>query len=91
MEIAEERVQLAGEYERDAELLTDILTQKAAIWPELRKNLKSDRSADKAWDSTPAGINEMKLRLKMKASEKKMSALKTMLDVMEGEARGIGY
>lgn len=87
MEIADERVRLAGEYARDSEIMAALLTQKATLWPELRENSKSDKSADKAWDSMPLGIEEMKLRLKMKASEKMMSALKTKLEVLEGEAR----
>lgn len=87
MEVAEERVRLAGEYARDAELLTQILTQKATIWIDYREGVKSDRAADKAWDATPLGVEEMRLRLKMKASEKSMSALKGILGVMEGEAR----
>lgn len=85
-QIAEERLELAGEYQRDSELLSDILTQKAALWPELRENSKSDKAADNAWNALPLGINEMKLKLKMKSSEKRMSALKTMLEVLTMEA-----
>lgn len=88
-ELAEKRVELAAEYSRDSELLSDILTKKAALWMKMREDVGSDRAADKAWDATPLGINEMKLRLKMKASEKEMSAIKTMLDVMSDEARNL--
>lgn len=86
-ETAEERVRLAGEYARDAELLTDILTKKAELWVMLREGVKSDKSADKAWDSMPLGIEEMRIRLRMKAAEKQMSAMKTLIDVANGEAR----
>lgn len=86
-EVAEERVRLAGEYARDTELLTNILTQKAVLWMQLRENYNSDTATDRAWNATPLGLDEMKLKLRMKSSEKMMSALKSQLEVMEGEAR----
>lgn len=86
-EIADERVRLAGEYARDTEKLIELLTQKAVLWIQLRTNSKSDKATDRAWDALPLGLEEMKLRLRMKASEKQMSALKTKLDVLEVEAR----
>lgn len=86
-QIAEERVELAGLYARDSELLIDILEQKSVLWTQLRDSFKTNAEADRAWEATPMGVNEMKLKLRMKASEKRMSALKSMLDVLEGEAR----
>lgn len=85
-ELAEKRVRLSGEYSRDSEELGNILADKPALWMKLRENTKSDKSADRVWDSTLLGVQEMKLRLKLKASEKEMSAIKTMLDVLNGEA-----
>lgn len=86
-QIAEERVRLAGEYARDTELLIEIRTKKAEIWNQLRENFKSDTATERAWQGTPLGLDEMKLSLRMKAAEKMMSALKSQLEVMEGEAR----
>lgn len=86
-EIAEERVRLAGEYARDTEKMIEILQSKAVLWAQLRANVKSDKAADRAWEAMPLGLEEMKLRLLMKASEKMMSALKSQLEVLEGEAR----
>lgn len=88
-ELAEHRVKLAAEYARDSELLSDVLEQKAAMWMTIRDTVKSDRSADKLWDSTALGVNEMKLRLKMKSAEREMSAIKTMLDVLNAESRNL--
>jgi hypothetical protein len=88
-ELAEERVRLAGEYQHDSEILSGILETKAVLWPELRKAVKTNAEADRAWDSTPNGINEMKLKLKLKASEKRMGSIKTLLDVMNAEARDL--
>jgi hypothetical protein len=86
-EVAEEVTRKAGMYEHNAEKLAGILERKPAIWNEMRKEQKSDTATDRLWDATDDGINEMKLRLAMKSQEKKMSALKTQLRVMEGEAR----
>lgn len=87
--IADERVRLAGEYARDTEKMVEILQNKAVLWAQLRANAKSDKAADRAWEALPLGLEEMKLRLMMKASEKMMSALKTKLEVLEGEARNM--
>ena len=86
-QVAEERVRLATEYSSDTETLIDIRTKKAQIWNDLRVNFKSDTATERAWQGTLLGIEEMKLGLRMKASEKMMSALKSQLEVMEGEAR----
>lgn len=86
-DLAESRVEMAGEYSYLSERLSNILTEKPGLWNVLRENVKSDKAADRMWESSAGGIEEMKLRLKMKALEKKMSAAKTMLEVLEGEAR----
>ena len=55
----------------------------------MRKNVASDTRADREWDSTMDGIMEMSLRLKLKALEKSMSAIKTRLRIVEMEGRNI--
>lgn len=86
-ELAERRVELSAEYARDSEILISILEQKPELWRQIRERVKSDKAADREWEASALGLDEMKLRLKMKASEKKMSAARTMLEVLEGEAR----
>jgi len=86
-ELAENRLTLSGEYSRASEQLESILEKKPAIWSEIRKNVKSDTSADRTWDGTEMGIHEMKLRMKLKRLEKQMSSISTMLRVFEAEAR----
>lgn len=85
--LAKRRVEISAEYARDSELLGDILAEKPALWIKIRERMKSDKATDREWDSTSLGIDEMRLRLKMKANEKKLSAAKTMLDVLNAEAR----
>jgi len=86
-ELAERRVELSAEYGKCADDLADILEIKATTWMKMRENNKSDKATDMQWDATEYGIKEMRLRLKMKGLEKKLSASKTYLDVMNGEAR----
>ncbi len=88
-EIAERRVELSAEYGGCADELADILEIKATSWLKMRENQKSDKATDMVWDSTELGIKEMRLRLKMKGLEKKLSAAKTYIDVMNGEARNL--
>ena len=90
--LAEERVKLANEYAKMAEDLGNILTVKAVKWAIFRADpdCKSDTSAEKRWDATNEGLEEMRLRLKMKAYEKQLSATGTLLRAMEMEWRNRG-
>jgi hypothetical protein len=44
-------------------------------------------AADRAWEATQDGVDEMHQRLQMKRYEKQMAANRIMLEVMNGEAR----
>ena len=88
-QLAEKRITLSAEYSTLSETLSQILTFKAKKWIELRTDSKSASEADKKWEMSPAGIEEMKTRLRLKAIEKELSALRTMLSVLEGEARNL--
>jgi hypothetical protein len=87
--MAEEVVRLSGEYSTMSEELAAILTMKAIRWSTYRtqEGVKSDKQADKIWDATNEGLREMQLKLILKANEKRQSALKSMLRILEGEAR----
>ncbi len=85
---ADKRVQLSVEYSRLSEQLEEILTTKPSKWMEIRKEVKSDKAADRAYDATPDGINEMKYRMEMKRKEKELSALSSLLNVYNQEANG---
>lgn len=66
-----------------------ILEKKPALWMELRRDTKSDTSAERAWSATQDGMRETTLRLKLRAIEKSMSAAKTMLRIMSDEAHNM--
>ena len=84
--IAEERMELAGEYSRLTEQLGNILEVKPTLWNELRKGTKSDTSADRMWEGTPKGIEEMKIKGRLRSIEKELSAKKSYLDVLINES-----
>lgn len=86
-QLAEKRVTMAGDYSRNSEILGDILELKVKWWVDQRPNHKSDKAAEMAWMATDAGVREMRSKLWLKAAEKEMSAIKTMIDVANGESR----
>lgn len=86
-EIAERRIELSAEYGQKSDRLKEILEIKATQWLTIRERSKSDKSADMEWQSTDFGIEEMKLKMDLKTLEKKMSAARTYLEVMDGEAK----
>lgn len=86
-ELAQRRVELSAEYGKYSEEMEGILTEKPKLWLMIRERVKSDKAADREWDGTEMGLQEMRLRLRMKAIEKKLSAASSMIKVFEGEAR----
>ena len=87
--LSELNVSLATYYERLSEQLADILVFKTDYWLELRKqeDVKSDKMADRLWDATDKGKDEIKIRYTTKGIEKVMSTIKTMLRTKENESR----
>lgn len=86
-QLAEEIITLTSAYEIQSEQLADILADKPLTWAAIRSGVNSDKAADRKWEETEEGREEITLRLKLKALEKAISAKKTMLRVLEGEAR----
>lgn len=87
--LAEKRMDITGEYSRDSEKLEEILATKPKIWLEMRKLCKTDSEANKQWDGSEQGIDEMRLRMRLKRYEKQLSAIRTMLEVKAQEMRNI--
>ena len=76
---------LSGTYARTCSEIEEVLSRKPAIWLVLRDKAKSDTSAERAWENSPEGIKEMQLRFRMKAIEKMMSSLKSIISVAQNE------
>lgn len=88
-QLAEDRVRLSAEYATLSEELAAILTIKASRWAIFRADpeCKSDKVADRKFDATPEGIREMQIKLKLKAFEKQLASMGSLLRVIEAEGR----
>lgn len=82
VEAVQYRVVLSGYYSFYSEQLEAILTRKPKTWMYLRnkEGCKSDKQADRDYEQTEDGINEIGLSMRLKRLEKQMSALKTIID-----------
>jgi hypothetical protein len=72
----------SGEYASHIKIQADYFNKE-------RENHKSDNATQKAFDATKEGVQMVIIKLKLRALEKEMSAIKTMLRLMEGEANSI--
>lgn len=86
-ELSQSLLELSAEYGKLTDELIIILEKKPALWMELRRSTQSDTSAERAWSATVDGMKETTIRLKIKALEKSMSAIKARLRVQEVEAK----
>ncbi len=86
-ELAERRLTLSAEYARLSEKMGFILSERPLEWLQLRKTAKSDKEADRQYEASPAGKEEVVLRYKLKGMEKEISGIKTYLEVLQGESR----
>ena len=80
-EAVEMRAKLAGLYSFYSEQYETCIIEKARNWKILREKHKSDASAEKDWETTETGINEIGLKLRLKSIEKMLSALKSIIDM----------
>ena len=80
---------ITGLYSRDSEQLEEILSKKPRVWMDMRKECKTDTEATRSWEASEMGIEEMRLRLRLKRYEKQLAALRSMLEVKAQEARNI--
>ena len=76
----------AGEFSFLAGRMEVVLAQKPAEWLRLRNDSQSTAEAENRWRITAFGIEEMQLRLRMKALEKILSSLKSRIDIKKAES-----
>lgn len=88
-DLANYRLRLAAEYSFLSEQLGEILREKSEIWMEIRQReeITSDKLADRVWEGTTFGKDEISLRLELKSIDKLMSSINTRLRTYEDEAR----
>lgn len=88
-QLAEERMELSEQYSKYSGDLAMLIKAEAEYYNLHRKDHKSDTAVQKAFDVTEEGTRITIIKLKLKALEKQMSAIKTMIDVATEEARGL--
>jgi hypothetical protein len=88
-EYQEDKDQFTAMYARASEELEEVLARKPAVWMQLREQSKSAAEADIKWSATEDGIQEMRLKLRLKRYEKEISAASTALRVLDTEARNL--
>ena len=74
------RARLSGEWAFYAGQYEEILKEKPGIWLKMRENTTSDAQAQKNWEASEMGINEMVIKLRMKRLEKHISSLRQLID-----------
>ncbi len=84
-ELAKLKMEVAGEYGFICSLLEKTLYQKAVQWGKLRATVKTNAEADRLWEASQDGINEMGYKLRLKAMERILSAISTTLRTAEVE------
>ncbi len=87
MALADEFEVMAREYQKIGDELVKIKVRKATemIYIRAREGVKSDKQAERIWDSTEDGIKEMTYSFQRKGMEKLMQAINAKLRVLDGE------
>ena len=88
-QLTETLMRQSAEFGHLSDELADILDTKAVKWVELRKEHKSDTATERAWQATPEGMRETRVKLSLKKLEKQMSAIKTHLKTLSDEAHNM--
>src|SRR6185295_6428210 len=86
--ISNVRLFLGGHYANLNSQLTDILIKKPEVWQKIRYDgqTKSDTAAERKWEMTENGIEEMRLRKRLKSIEMMMTATNSRITVLKGES-----
>lgn len=80
---------LSGEYSFYISQLSDIIVRKPQNWLRLRETCKSDKQADREYERTTDGINELGLEMKIKQIDKMQSALSSLIRIAEMDIKNI--
>ena len=81
--------ELAADYGAVCERLGTIGTGKAETWLKIREGTTSDRQADKLWEATLSGREEVGLRWRERGLLRQMSAIRTRLRVLSDEVKNM--
>ena len=88
-EAVDRKEQLTADYITLNEKLKVISRRKPIVWMEMRKLSKNGKETDMAWYASDMGMEEVEIKLSMKAIEKEISSLNSYLKNAENEARNL--
>lgn len=88
-EAVDKKEQLTADYITLNEKLKVISRRKPMVWMEMRKLAKNGKETDMAWYASDMGMEEVEIKLSMKAIEKEISSLNSYLKNAENEARNL--
>lgn len=88
-QLAQDRIDLSEQYSVCAAKYAGYVKLQADHFNKFREEFKSDNATKRAWEATEEGVEMTILKLKMKSIEKKMTALNTMLRLLENEAKNL--
>lgn len=86
-QLANERLKYADFYSKAGERKVQLMKARALFYETYRESVKSDAALERKWELTSDGLELMEIREKMKSIEHKLSAIRTMLEVRNNEAR----
>jgi hypothetical protein len=86
-DLAWELAKLADSYSKAGEMRIALIRKHALFFQINRPNYKSDAGLEHAFELTEEGLAYIEINQKLKNIEKKMSAIKSLLQVREGERR----
>ena len=88
-QLAEQRLELSEEFSRYSGEIAISLKLQAEYYNAHRAEFKSDTAVKRSFEVTVEGQRLTTLKLKLKALAVRMSAIKTMLECLTEEARGL--
>ena len=88
-ELSLKLLKLSNDYSKYSGEFAKLIKIQADYFNAHREEYKSDNATQKAFDSTNEGVTIVVVKLKLKALEKEMSAIKHHLRLLENEAKNI--
>lgn len=86
-QLANYRLEISNYYSKAGERKVELMRLRALYYESFREDVKSDAALERKWEMTNEGLELMEIREKMKSLEHKMSAIRTLLEVRNNEAR----
>lgn len=87
-EAADKRIVLSEEYSRISSKVAILESHCDSFCVARREDYKSDKATERAWKATEEGIEYTWGKARLKAIEKELSSLKTLIEVATNMTRG---